>query len=122
MNFGEYIKFHRKKQNLKMHQAAALLGISASYLSSLEGGKRSAPGFETLQKMAELLDLKGEKLYTLYDLAAESKKTSAVADDLSDYINKFPEIRDMLRYSMECGLTAEDWDKIADYIKGNYHF
>ena len=58
MDFCEYLKDCRKKQNLTLTKAAQMMGISSSYLSSLEGGTRPAPAFEMLNKMADVLNVK----------------------------------------------------------------
>ena len=51
MQFGEYIKSQRNKQELTQPQAADLIGIEQSYLSKLENNKAvpSAEIFEKLQ-------------------------------------------------------------------------
>lgn len=122
MNFCEYLKSCRKKQNLTLLKAAQMMGISSSYLSSLEGGTRPAPAFEMLNKMADVLNLNQKERYRLYDLAAESKQPPALADDLNAYIYQNIKIRDILRYSMECDISDEELETIFSFIKKNYHY
>ena len=122
MNFCEYLKTCRKKQQLTLTKAAQMMGISPSYLSSLEGGTRPAPAFDTLNKMADVLNLNKKERYRLYDLAAESKQPPALADDLNAYIYQNSKIRDTLRYTMECELSEKDWDTIISFIKKNYYY
>lgn len=122
MNFCEYIKSCRKKQNLTLLKAAQMMGISSSYLSSLEGGTRPAPAYDTLNKMADVLNLNKKERYRLYDLAAESKQPPALADDLNAYIYQNITIRDILRYSMECDISNDELETIFSFIKKNYHY
>ena len=122
MKFGDYIKINRLKRKLSIAKAAKLLGISSSYLSSLESGSRHAPSFELQQKIADVLGLSKNERHLLFDLAAESKKTPALADDLNKYIYQNIIIRDMLRYSMECSISDNDWETIFSFIKKNYHY
>lgn len=122
MNFCEYLKSCRKKQNLTLLKAAQMMGISSSYLSSLEGGTRPAPAFEMLNKMADVLNLNKKERYRLYDLAAESKQPPALADDLNAYIYQNITIRDILRYSMECDISNDELETIFSFIKKNYHY
>ena len=122
MNFCEYIKSCRKKQNLTLLKAAQMMGISSSYLSSLEGGTRPAPAYDTLNKMADVLNLNKKERYWLYDLAAESKQPPALADDLNAYIYQNIKIRDILRYSMECDISDDELETIFSFIKKNYHY
>lgn len=122
MNFCEYLKSCRKKQNLTLLKAAQMMGISSSYLSSLEGGTRPAPAFEMLNKMADVLNLNKKERYRLYDLAAESKQPPALADDLNAYIYQNIKIRDILRYAMECDISDDELETIFSFIKKNYHY
>lgn len=122
MNFCEYLKSCRKKQNLTLLKAAQMMGISSSYLSSLEGGTRPAPAYDTLNKMADVLNLNKKERYRLYDLAAESKQPPALADDLNAYIYQNIKIRDILRYSMECDISNDELETIFSFIKKNYHY
>lgn len=122
MDYKEYIKFQRKKKNLSLTKAAKLMGISSSYLSSLENGMRPAPSNNLIIKTAEVLELNAKEEYQLFDLAAESKNPPTLADDLIEYIYKNPAIREMLRYSMECKLTEKEWNTIISFIKKNYHY
>lgn len=122
MNFCEYLKSCRKKQNLTLLKAAQMMGISSSYLSSLEGGTRPAPAYDTLNKMADVLNLNKKERYRLYDLAAESKQPPALADDLNAYIYQNIKIRDILRYSMECDISDDELETIFSFIKKNYHY
>lgn len=122
VNFGEYEKQLRMKKNISLTKAAKMLGISMSYLSSLENGNRPSPSNELLLKMVDLLELNSREKNKLFDLAAESKQPPALADDLVEYIYKYPAIRDMLRYSMECDMTEKDWDNVLTFVKKNYFY
>ena len=122
MKFGDYIKTNRIKKKLSLAKTAKMLGISLSYLSSLESGARHAPPFFVQQKMSDILELNENERFQLYDLAAESKQPPTLAEDLNEYIYKNPVIRDMLRYSMKCQLTGKEWEITFAYIKRNYHY
>ena len=122
MKFGECLKFFRAKRGLKLAQAAQMLNISTSYLSSIESGARPAPCFKKLQRIADVLELTNHERYRLYDLAAESKQPPALADDLTEYIYQNPAIRDLLRYAMECRLAENEWDRISMIVKKNYYY
>lgn len=122
VKFGECLKFFRIKRGLKLAQAAQMLNISTSYLSSMESGTRPAPGFEKLRQIADVLELTNHERYRLYDLAAESKQPPALADDLNEYIYQNPAIRDLLRYAMECRLAEKEWERISMFVKKNYFY
>ena len=122
MEFGEYIKSKRIKKNITQTKAAKMFGISLSYLSGIERGLRPSPADDVVDKMADVLELSRKERIHLIDLAAESKQPPALADDLVEYIYRYPVIRDMLRYSMECNMTEDDWEKVFDYVKNNYFY
>lgn len=120
MTFGKYLREKRKEKHFTVYLFAAAIGISVSYLSSIENGKRSAPSFEYLEKMADVLNLNSNDSHRLYDLAAESRKPPAIADDLSAYICQNSSLLSLLRFSMDSKLENKDWDSISDYIKNDY--
>lgn len=122
MEFGDYLREIRKKKNYKINFLAKMLGVSASYLSGIENGLRAAPSTKLLTKTAEVLNLSTKEKFELYDLAAESKNSPALADDLIEYIYENPVIRNILRYSMECELTEKEWNTIFNFIKKNYYY
>lgn len=122
MNFGEYIKNKRIKMGISQTKAAKMYGISLSYLSGIERGIRPTPKNEVVDKIADTLELNRKERFRLYDLAAKSKKPPALADDLVEYIYRYPIIQDMLRYSMECEMKAKDWDRVFTFIKNNYYY
>lgn len=122
VKFGEYIKSNRIKKNITQTKATIMYGISLSYLSGIERGLRPAPADEVIDKMADVLELNRKERYRLYDLAAESKEPPALADDLVEYVYRYPLIRDMLRYSMECNMKETDWENVYNFVKKNYFY
>lgn len=122
MKFGEYLKEKRSEKNMKAKTAAEILKISPAYLSSLENGSRSAPSYELLERVADVLELDTDDRYLLYDLAAESKSPSELSRDLTGYIYQNPQIRLMLRYAMKCRLTEKEWTVILNFVNMNYKY
>ena len=122
MKFGEYVKSKRIKRNITQTKAAIMFGISLSYLSGIERGLRPAPTDDVVAKIADVLELSRKERYRLYDLAAESKQPPALADDLVEYVYRYPLILDMLRYSMECNMSEKEWERVFDYVKKNYFY
>ncbi len=107
---------------LSQTKAAKMYGISLSYLSGIERYLRPAPTDDVVAKIADVLELSRKERYRLYDLAAESKQPPALADDLVEYIYRYPMIRDILRYSMECNMSEKEWERVFDYVKKNYFY
>lgn len=57
MLFGEKLLIERKKRNLSAEELAGVCGISRSYITLMENGKR-LPGRKIIPKIAEALNLK----------------------------------------------------------------
>lgn len=56
MNIGKAIKVTRVSKNLTLHKLAELSGLSQSYLSMIESGKRD-PNLSILEKIADALEM-----------------------------------------------------------------
>jgi transcriptional regulator with XRE-family HTH domain len=90
--FGEYIKKLRKDRNLTIRQVELYAGVSNSYLSLLENGKRDIPSPEILKKLAtaykvdynDLMDKAG------YLNIKSEEDTTNENENLPDWIKKLP--------------------------------
>lgn len=51
-DFGEYLRNLREQRKLSLRDVAAKTGMSYSYLTQIEHGRRKAPGAELLKKLA----------------------------------------------------------------------
>ena len=51
-DFGEYLKSLRERRKLSLRDVAARTGMSYSYLTQIEHGRRNAPGAELLKRLA----------------------------------------------------------------------
>lgn len=68
MNLGEYIRNYRFEHKLSQRQFAKLTGISVSYMSMLEAGKRpdtGAPVIPTIKTLRQLAEGMSMSLTTL---------------------------------------------------------
>lgn len=62
MKFGQIIREARKAKGIKTQDFAKQIGISANYLSQIEGGYRF-PNREKLDKMCNLLEISNPPLH-----------------------------------------------------------
>lgn len=106
--FGEYLSQKRKQQKLSIRLFAKKVGISYSYLSSIESGLRQAPKLEILLKMIEILELTEEEKNHFFDLAALSNNKGIVPPDLVEYVNNNKVIRDLLRAARDGKIPQRD--------------
>lgn len=120
MKFGDFLREKRTERKLSIVQVARAVGISTSYMSSLEKGIRNPPPSELLNKIAYAYDLRGEERTRMLDLAAMCKNPPTLADDLVKYLTEYPEARNLLRLTAERKLKDDDWILIQNYIKRKY--
>lgn len=80
INIGRAIKICRIQKNLKQKELASLAGISMSYISLLERGKRD-PSLSTIQKITSALNV---PFSILVFLEAEEDELAMIDSELTD--------------------------------------
>ena len=118
--FGEFIRFKRQEQHISLRAFARQIGISPVYTSNIENGKQTAPSYEVILRIAEVLNLNEEEKENMHDLAAETKKYPAIAYDLVEYINANDHVRKALRLSRKLRVEDSDWKEFTNHIKEKY--
>lgn len=78
IKFGQTIKDIRKTKGLTLRQAAQRGGLSYSFLSLVEQGKRSLPKVETLKKIAKGLNVPDSQIFELAGIAVNGSNDNAV--------------------------------------------
>ena len=91
-SFGLFVRDLRIKHGIGQRELAQKIGIAASYLNDIEKEKRSAPKQIVIKKISILLKT---DIDYLNDLAGLSKKE--VAPDISEFIEKNPQIISLVR-------------------------
>jgi len=116
LSFGDFIK-QRRLTLMSQRDMAMRLGVSFSYASDIENGRRNPPGDDLLVQIAELLNLKGIDRDDYFDLAG--KWRNEVSPDLYDYIMNqevSPAVRLALRTARDFGATKQDWQEFIESI------
>lgn len=80
MNLGKAIKVFRIQRELSQSELADAAGISVSYLSLLERGKRD-PAFTTVERISKALKV---PLSILVFVAAEKDELDGVSEELRE--------------------------------------
>ena len=112
MRFGAFIKSRRQAdpRELTLRDVARFLGISISYLSDVEQGRRKPFDSAKIEKFCIYLGLPDEDRSLMYDLAA--LETGKVPSDIKDIL-MYTEIGDLawhaLRLSNAGVITEDDW-------------
>ncbi len=70
--FAEVIRRMRAERGISQKQMAEALGVSSAYLSALEHGKRGAPSFDFLQRVAGYFGIIWDDAENLIAIAGQS--------------------------------------------------
>ena len=112
MRFGDYIRRKRlaDSRELTMKDVADHLGISQSYVSMVENRYKRPFDGETMQKLAEFLNLSEEDTALMFDIA--SRENHEVPYDIEETL-MYEEVGDMARYALRQSkkgvFKEEDW-------------
>lgn len=85
-SLGEKIKMLRKQRGLSTTQLADKTGLSQTYISRLENGKRTSPSQSALQKIAAALDTNIYRL--LYQANAADSASPILPDEIKLWLMK----------------------------------
>ena len=112
MRFGDYIRKKRldDPRELTMLNVAEHLGLSLSYISSIENKRKPPFGGDKLEELAKFLNLSEEETAWMFDLA--SRETRGVPYDIEDTF-MYEKIGEMARYALRQSkagfIEEEDW-------------
>ena len=120
MTFGEFIKGKREDKMMSQRRFAEQIGVSPVLVSYFESGKRNAPKHETLQRIAEVLNLSDQEKSKMLFLAAQRRYKNTASHELADYLYANEYAMDTLRLAQECQITGEDWRHFTNYICNKY--
>ena len=86
MNIGEKLRQLRNEKDYTLKQLEALSGVSFSFISDIENGRRK-PGLDSLEKLAKVL---GEDLYNFHGTAVVSSVKFSENKEKCSSINEGP--------------------------------
>lgn len=87
MSFGQYLKRLRRRKKLTLRQLSDLTGISDSYLSLIEKGKRGAPRPEYLKRLAEALGVSYDEMLAKAGYREPERKEVPLEEALQELLN-----------------------------------
>lgn len=114
-NFGDFLHRKRIEKGVSYRDLAAVLGVSAPYISDIEKDRRNAPAMDKLEKLAAHFMLSAEEKTIMFDLAGEKK--SEVAPDIPGYIKDHDYVVSALRTARDLGASEKDWQDFVDELK-----
>ena len=120
MRYGQFLRARRisDSRELALKDIAEVLGVSVSFVSDVEQGRRKPYDEVKTQKLIEFLKLSEEDVALMYDLA--SRENSRIPRDLDD-IMMYSEAGEMARFALRMTkkgiVDNEDWRQFIRYIK-----
>lgn len=120
MRFGEYIKYIRMQdpRELTLKDVSSAIGLSLSFLSDVEQGRKRAFDDNKIVKFCEYMNLGEAELAFMRDLAAKEK--GEIPSDLEDTM-MYTEIGDMARHALRLANAGygdeEDWKKFIRQLE-----
>lgn len=118
--FGAFLQQKRKALGISQRVFAKMIGISYSYISSLETGKRPAPSQDILIKMEETLRLKHKEKELFENLAAKSRAVPTVSPKIANYVNNNDCVLQALSFAESNNIEEREWQEFLNKIKGKY--
>ena len=115
--FGEFLNRKRTQHEMSLRKFAEQTDISPVYMCNMEKNRNPAPSEEILIKMVKLLLLSDEEAAMFYDLAAASKNTPTVSQDLAKYIMAKDLARVALRTAKDVDATDEEWQQFISMLE-----
>ncbi len=96
MEFGKFVMENRLKNNISLRKFSQMIGISPTYLSDIENGRRKPTNnYEIIESISNALDLDTANRTRLFDLVAKEKKE--LPKDIEEYLINNPKKIAILR-------------------------
>ena len=119
--FGAFLQQKRKALCISQRVFAQLIGISYSYISSIETGKRPAPSYNILIKMENELRLKPKERELFEHLAAKSRAVPSVSPKIADYVNNNDCVLQALSFAESNNIEEREWKEFLDKMRKRYY-
>ena len=114
-SFGEFLHAKRAEKGASYRDMAAVIGVTAPYISDMEKGRRNAPVMDKLIKLADYFELTDDERIEMFDLAGKTKND--LPPDLPNYIKGNNDVVSALRTARDLGANDEDWQRFVDELK-----
>ena len=113
--FGTYIRRLRNKRGMTIRQLELYSGVSNSYLSQLENGKRGIPSPDIIKKLSTGLRVDYEELMIKAGYMKEHEGITKRERIINKIATEFSDA-DLMFEDME-SLTAEQLQEVYNFIK-----
>jgi transcriptional regulator with XRE-family HTH domain len=119
-DFGEYIKNLREQHKLSLRDVAAKTGMSYSYLTQIEHGRRKAPGPELLKRLAPVYGVSVRDLLKAAGYLEDIKPAKPVLSEEEEVEMAFRYVMSDPRYQSGTRLTGPITTEVKRFIVEMY--
>ena len=119
-DLGEYLRSLREGQKLSLREAAARTGVSVSYITQIENGKRKAPGPEVLKKLAPAYNVPVRDLLRAAGYLDDIKEIRSVLSDEEEVERAFGYVISDPRYQSGTRVTGPITTDVKRFIVEMY--
>ncbi len=119
-DFGEYLRKLREAQKLSLREMAAKTGVSVSYITQIENGKRKAPGPEVLKKLAPAYNVPVRELLKAAGYMDDVKEFKSILSDEEEVERAFNYVIGDPRYQSGTRVTGPITVEVKRFVVEMY--
>ncbi len=119
-DIGEYLRSLREGQKLSLREAAARTGVSVSYITQIENGKRKAPGPEVLKKLAPAYNVAVRDLLKAAGYMDDIQEMKSILSDEEEVERAFEYVISDPRYQSGTRVTGPITINVKRFIVEMY--
>lgn len=101
MTFGEELRKARKSLGLSQAELSGRVGVSNTYVSALESGKKTAPPYALVRALAAVLQIPEERLWSAARAEREARLRVRISGDPTSLRIPKPNADENARYDYE---------------------
>lgn len=119
-DFGEYLRKLREAQKMSLREMAAKTGVSVSYITQIENGKRKAPGPEVLKKLAPAYNVPVRDLLKAAGYMDDIKEVKSILSDEEEVERAFNYVIGDPRYQSGTRVTGPITTEVKRFVVEMY--
>lgn len=118
--FGEYLRSLRQEQRLSLREAATKAGVSISYITQIEHGRKGPPGPDVLKRLAPAYNVSVKSLLKAAGYMDEPQEIKTNLSEEEEVEMAFRYVRSDPRYKSGTRLTGPLTTEVKRFIVEMY--
>ena len=107
-SFGNKLKSERRSKGISQRGLAEKIGVDFSYISKVENDRLAPPSAETIEKIADALEISKEEL-----LSASGKIPTNIKEMFSGNMSAI----EFINEAQKMGLSDKEWKELSKSLK-----